>query len=128
MEAVPHEGKRQVLVIDDNLNGLKLLCIILTRAGYAVVPAASAAEGLTKFQEGGFHLVISDRNLPGMQGEELAKVMRASAPTIAFIIISGDSIGGENSANPSAPEVFLPKPFTTMELMDAVKLALDRCA
>lgn len=73
-------GRAVVLVVDDALTIRELQRSILERAGYDVVTAASGAEALDRLGSGDVDLVLTDVEMPGMDGFELTERIR-TAPT-----------------------------------------------
>ena len=86
-----------ILVIDDSAFFRNMLRPLLAAAGYDVTTAASAEEALRLREAGrGFDLILSDVEMPGLSGVELARVIRAGGdwartPMIALSSLSSDS-------------------------------------
>ena len=80
----------RILVIDDNAAIRELLRFILEEEGYEVIEAADGAEGLQRYQAAPTDLVITDLQMPGMDGLELLKALRRVVPTPTLTAISGD--------------------------------------
>ena len=72
-----NENECSVLVVDDAEDIALMLACFLERAGYRVRPVFSAGEALDAARNGRFDVIISDIGLPGMDGYELAKELRA---------------------------------------------------
>jgi len=112
-----------VLVVDDE-EGPRLICErMLARHGFSVVTAENGLEGLERFREdpGKYTLAILDYTMPGMNGEELLREMRAVRPDLPAIFFSGYSdrfITGLPDFDP--PALFLQKPFRAAQLVDKV--------
>ena len=68
--------KRTALVVDDVSDVTEMLSVLLSRAGYAVVTAASAPQALNAANEFQFDVIISDIGMPGMNGYQLAHELR----------------------------------------------------
>ena len=77
-----------VLVVDDDSVITDLLGIHLERMGYSVTVAPSAIEGLKKVSEETYHLIVSDVEMPGMDGIEFLSRVRAEQPTIGIVIMT----------------------------------------
>ena len=76
-----------IMLVDDSATILLSISNILTKAGYAVEKAGNAAEGLAKFKSGTkVDLLITDLNMPGMNGIEFIKEVR-KLPTHKFMPI-----------------------------------------
>ncbi len=109
-----------ILLVEDDPVLLNLLDRILAGEGYRVEPAASGPEALEVFRQrpGEFRLLITDMEMPAMNGGELARAIRASRPDLPVLFISGFCA----SAPRLARSAFLAKPFTPTEL----RASLDR--
>ena len=80
----------RILYIDDEMALLTLTQIYLREeAGLDVDIADSAEEGLNKLKNEPFDAIISDYDMPGIDGIELLKLVRAEKPSIPFIIFTG---------------------------------------
>ena len=79
----------RILVIDDDRSALVLLDRLLTRAGHSVVIVDNAEDGLARMSEGPFDLLITDKNLPGLDGLEVIRKARTILPSLRTILITG---------------------------------------
>lgn len=111
----------KVLVVDDDSLVRDLLCEILTEEGYSVDSASNGIEALEKLEAGRFDLVISDVEMPEMDGIDLAREMR-SISSVPLILMSGNIYTKEESI--ALADYFLLKPFEFNDLLSAVKKAL----
>jgi two-component system cell cycle response regulator len=68
-----------ILVIEDNVDNLRLMTYLLEAFGHSVETAADGIEGLAREQDGTFDLVLCDVHLPGMDGHEIARRLAADA-------------------------------------------------
>lgn len=73
---------RRILVVDDSITTRTLEASVLTASGYDVTTAVDGMEAWRIVQEGGFDLVVSDVQMPKMDGLELCKLIR-STPAVA---------------------------------------------
>jgi CheY-like chemotaxis protein len=78
----------QILVVDDSVSVQNLLASLLREKGYGVTCASSGEEGLKKFHDGLFDLVLSDIILPGMSGLHLLKVLKENRPEVEVVMIT----------------------------------------
>jgi two-component system, chemotaxis family, sensor kinase CheA len=86
-------AQRRILLIDDAPFFRNMLTPVLKAAGYAVSSAASAQEALALLQDGRqFDVVITDIEMPGMDGFELASAMRSNPSTAGLPIIGLSSL------------------------------------
>lgn len=83
-------GSSTILLVDDDPNVLRLLSDLLTRDGYAVLPCSSGAAAAASFRANGhIDLLLTDFQMPGMTGIELANLLTATRPDLAVLLVSG---------------------------------------
>lgn len=102
----------RILLVDDEESLRITLAANLELEGYEVVEAASGDEALRIAEREPFDLVLSDIRMPGMNGVELFRALRASRPSVPCVLMSAFSLE-ELVASALAEGVFtlLPKPF-----------------
>ena len=71
---------KKILVVDDNEMLCGLACDILRTEGYKAVPALNAAQALQALEEEEFDLLVTDCQMPGMSGLDLARCIRDRNP------------------------------------------------
>ena len=102
----------------------------LSRAGYRVRIAADAEEALVlaRADDAPIDLLLTDIVMPGMNGCELAQVLRSERPRLRTLLMSGYSRlrDGHQATDDVTP--FLPKPFTVDELLAKVRSVLVESA
>jgi PAS domain S-box-containing protein len=119
--------KPVILVVDDQLQNIKLLEGFLIRQGYEIIRAESGEEALEKLSGNQVDLVLLDVKMPGMSGFEVMTKLRADKRTerIPVIMITAHN---ENEARVKALESgcddFISKPFNQYELVARVKSLL----
>jgi len=108
-----------ILVVDDEQNILTLVHLLVERAGYPVVAAASAEEALRALDNGlEPQLLLTDIVMPGMSGLALAAQVHHMRPRLPVIFMSG--FAHEYQAELSG-SVCLRKPFKAPELLTAIQ-------
>ncbi len=124
--APPRGQSERILLVDDTDSVRMMVGEMLSEAGYQVTLAADARQALRHLrQDPAFDLLLSDVGLPGMDGRELADAAREINPVLPVLFITGyteraavrDSFLGTGMS-------LLPKPFSLLELMAAVRAAL----
>lgn len=114
-----------ILVVEDEKMTRKLICNMLMNLGHQVVPSASAEEGLEAFEQHAFDVVVSDVNLPGTDGIEMVRRLRAHDPTlVAIIMTSRHDQEIAVRALECGVRSFLVEPFSENELETKLKEAL----
>jgi CheY-like chemotaxis protein/anti-sigma regulatory factor (Ser/Thr protein kinase) len=87
--ALPPERAARVLVIDDEPEVRDTLADILQAEGHQVVATSSGAEGLARFGEDGFDLVMTDLAMPAMSGWQVAEAVQARVPGLPVVLVTG---------------------------------------
>lgn len=78
-----------ILCIDDEPEGLLLRKIMLEAEGYQVLTAQSGKQGLSLLSDSHIDAVVLDYRMPGMDGAEVARVMRERWPCVPIVMLSG---------------------------------------
>jgi len=106
-----------VLVIDDENGILQIIRQALTKFGHNVETATDGQEGIRKFDDGSFDIVITDIRMPGIDGNGVVKHIRKSEKqSIPVIAISGTPWQMESSAF----DMVLAKPFPLKKLVESI--------
>lgn len=119
--------RRQVLLVDDTAVDRAFLASVLEPAGFGVLQAASGIEALRMVCAQAPDLVLLDIGMPGMDGWETARLMRAQCVRpLPIIVISADVFEAIQAASAGiAVEDFLAKPVGVARLMERIRLRLD---
>src|SRR5690349_19272652 len=80
---------KQILVVDDEAMVLESVRMTLIHCGYEVQTAASGAEALALLRGAEFALVVTDRRMPGMTGDQLAARIKIDWPVMPIILLTG---------------------------------------
>ena len=120
------EALSRILVVDDDVFILEMLCQVLKQYGFAVYGVSSGKAALDLLQNvggkvGGVDLVITDVNMPGMDGETLARQVKTSYPGIPVIGMSGSI---EQPYADAVFDHFLSKPISLPTIFQAVRRML----
>jgi DNA-binding response OmpR family regulator len=123
------EQKTRILIIDDDVGFRDLLRIHLSAAGYKVQVAEDGVTGGRALLENPPDLVVSDLNMPFLDGFELLSLLRADEQTssIPVILLSGRSDGDTMAkAVELGAADFLTKPVTRDQLLESIEACLSR--
>jgi len=82
--------ERSILVVDDEESVRVSLSAVLEREGYKVLTAEGGEEGLRLLKDNPIQLVITDYNMPGMNGVEFLKLVRERNPSAMRMMLTGD--------------------------------------
>src|SRR5512141_1189342 len=121
--AVPMAMSRtgRILVVDDEVNARTALAELLRDEGYEVEMAADAFKALGKFESFTPHVVITDLKMPGMDGIELVKKLRATEDAPAVIVMTAfGAVESAIEALRAGAEEYLTKPLNFDELLVVV--------
>jgi DNA-binding NtrC family response regulator len=114
-----------VLLVDDELNTLKVLSAILRGAGYGVTTARTAEEALDRIAKNPFDVVVTDFKLPGMNGGELLHEIQQIAPDIPVVMVTAyGSIGKAVEAMKRGAFSYIAKPVHPDELITVLREAV----
>ena len=119
---------KTIFLVDDSATILLSVSSILGKAGFAVEKAANAEEALKKFKAGvTVDLLITDLNMPGMNGIELIKKVRA-LPAYRFLPILFLTTESQQSrkveAKAAGASGWIVKPATADDLLNTIKLVI----
>ncbi|HWH06291.1 MAG TPA: response regulator [Gaiellaceae bacterium] len=117
----------RILVVDDEQLVRDLTVQVLQRAGYTVVPVATAQGALELLKSERFDLVVTDVVMPGLSGVELLNEIRDRRPDLPVLLITGGSPDPDRttSALDLGAAGIVYKPFSHADLTAAVSAALD---
>lgn len=111
----------KILLVDDDPFVGEMIAMVLRSQDYEVETAENGAEALDKFNaRGDIGLVISDMNMPGMDGLELFRLLRQTGTKVPFILLTGDDASGRLAD--SGVDLYLLKDENIQEtVVDAVE-------
>ncbi len=120
--------RKRVLVVEDEPQVRAIASRALGNAGYEVLQAENGAVGLALVREQSvpFDVIVTDVVMPELSGPELARAVRAIAPSIGWVFMSGfpESMDqGEPGEFDDA--TFLAKPFSPQKLVEAVRERIE---
>jgi two-component system NtrC family response regulator len=119
---------KQILLIDDDVSLRRVTEFNLEEAGYQVLKAANGAEGLELFKRHRPSLVITDVQMPEMDGYQvLQQVLELEPQTLVVIITAFSSVEKAVEAMKSGAHDYLTKPFSRDQLSLIVAKAFEFC-
>ncbi len=124
----PQMHDETVMIVEDEVDLLKLLKAMLERMGYNVLEAASPSQAmsLVKNHTGKIQLLISDVVMPEMNGRDLANRMQALRPELKVLFMSGyrsDRVAHCGVAEQN--ENYIAKPFNLENMSNKIREALN---
>jgi len=118
---VPDPYAPCILVVDDDVEIQRLFSRILEEAGYFVKAATGGREALQLAEDWFFELAVVDMSMPDMDGFEVIKAMRESAPGVKILMVSGYTVGNLLPlAKKLGASATLQKPFDPKTLLNTV--------
>jgi len=120
------DAKNRILIVDDDLELCELLTEYLTGEGFSIDAVQSGTDGVQRAQTGDYRLVVLDVMLPGIDGFEVLRRIRARS-TIPILMLTArgedmDRIMGLESG----ADDYLSKPFNPRELVARLRAILRR--
>ncbi|MFH0782737.1 MAG: response regulator [Pseudomonadota bacterium] len=121
------ELKAKILLVDDEEDFLSTLAERLETRGLKVTTATNGEQAVATSEKEGFDLIVLDLAMPGMDGLEALKRIKAKQPDAEIIILSGQgSIKTSIEAMKLGAEDFMEKPVDMSELLDKISDAKDK--
>ncbi len=115
----------QILIVDDEPLVREVLSVYLTEDQHVVAEATNGREGLDRFKKGRFDIVITDRAMPELNGDQLASEIKKLKPSQPVILLTGfGDLMNEAAESPSGVDLVVAKPFTLNTLRDAIQTVL----
>ena len=112
------------MTVDDSPTIRKLLMMTLEREGFNVVQAQDGVEALVKMSECNPFMILSDINMPRLDGYKLCKFVKKHAKTkhIPVIMLSGkDGVFDKLRGRMSGCDGYLTKPFESKDLLAKIR-------
>ena len=115
---------KTILAVDDSTSIRQMVAFTLKGAGYDVVEAVDGQDGLDKAKSKPINLVLTDQNMPKMDGLTLIKSLRAMpqykmTPILMLTTEAGDDMKAKGKA--AGATGWLVKPFDPQKLLEVVK-------
>ena len=115
---------KTILSVDDSSSIRQMVAFTLKSAGYEVIEAVDGQEGLNKARQKTVDLVLTDQNMPNMDGLTLIKTLRTlpsyrTTPILMLTTESGDAMKMQGRA--AGATGWIVKPFDPQKLLEVVK-------
>ncbi|MFA7241043.1 MAG: response regulator [Sulfuricellaceae bacterium] len=115
---------KSILAVDDSASIRQMVAFTLKGGGYEVTEATDGQDGLNKAKLKSYNLVLTDQNMPKMDGLTLIKSLRGipqyrSVPILMLTTESGDAMKAQGKAVGATG--WLVKPFDPQKLLEVVK-------
>lgn len=118
---------KSILCVDDSASVRQMVKLTLSGAGYEVAEASDGRDALTKAGSSAYHMVVTDLNMPNMDGlsliRELRKLPIYRGVPIIFLTTESDE-GKKAEAKQSGATAWITKPFKQEQLLAVVKKVL----
>jgi two-component system chemotaxis response regulator CheY len=119
----------RILVVDDDKTTRKMLSLILKSKGYDVVTAENGMDGLQKLGLEQINLILTDMNMPYMDGIEFTKQVRANPDfsDIPIVMLTTEADEEEKQrAYKAGVDDYLVKPATAEQIVDSMKKIMKK--
>ncbi len=120
--------RTRVLIVDDGLIFIEAAAFVLRAAGYDTDSASDAERAIEKIPVFRPHLILMDIQMPGMDGIELTRTLKADAKTQDIVIVAFTSFakkGDENQLRAAGFDGYVAKPLDVMTLAAEVRFWLE---
>ena len=120
-----------ILIVEDNEKNLKLVRDVLQVKGYATIEAVNAEDGIILAGERNPDLILMDIQLPGMNGIDALKVLRADPATAGIPVIAVTASVMQQDRNlitEAGFDGYIGKPINLKEFLDTVRAMVERNA
>jgi len=115
------DNSQKILVVDDNNVLLIVVSKMLSQLGYEVSSADSGENGLNVFRKSNFDIVLSDYDMPGMDGVAFACSVKKCSPRTPVVIMTGSGRESVFSRMSTAVDEVISKPFTLAEINETIQ-------
>jgi CheY-like chemotaxis protein len=123
--------KKRILVVDDQREILDVTSLVLQSAGYSTETASTGDEALDRVASEPFDLVLLDINMPGMDGWETLRLIRADDQLERLVVIMfsvKDEVSDKVHSLQEGASGFISKPYEVDQLVDRIDRALGDVA
>ena len=115
---------KTILVIEDHEDNRRIMRDLLTSAGYEVIEAVTGEEGVTAAETHRPDLILMDVQLPGLDGYEATRRIKANRnlQKVPIIIVTSYALSGDDvKAFEAGCDAYVSKPFSPRELLAKIR-------
>lgn len=124
------EASQTILVVNDTPDHLEMMRVLLEKAGYRVLTARDGREGVALASTRRPDLIISDVNMPALNGVELCRRLRAEPGTrlLPIMLVSAERLGSVNAVEGlrAGADDYLEAPYDPFHMVGKVVRLLER--
>jgi two-component system cell cycle response regulator DivK len=116
--------KKSILVIEDQDDNRRILRDLLTSVGYEVIEAVTGEDGVTAAETYRPDLILMDIQLPGLDGYEATRQIKANRALrqIPIIVVTSYALSGDDvKAFDAGCDAYVSKPFSPRELLAKIR-------
>ena len=116
---------KTILIVDDSASIRQVVSITLKKAGYEVIEAVDGKDGLTKLDGKKIHLIVSDVNMPNMDGISMVKEVKqmpAYKFTPIIMLTTEGSDEKKKQGQAAGAKAWIVKPFKPEQMLQAVSM------
>lgn len=119
---------KKILIVDDELDILKVVRFRLAKMGYEILTAENGQEGLDKAQAFKPDLILADLSMPIMKGDEFCRRIKSEPTTqhIPFIIMTASTKGVAEALNIFGADEKILKPFEPEDLLAKIEKLIGK--
>ena len=117
---------KSILLVEDDPSVAKSLSVLLRLAKHHVEVAGDCETALNRYEERKYDLVITDFLMPGIDGLELARLIRARVPRQPILLITAhfETVSKREKARLQHVDALLEKPYSAKQLREALRAVL----
>lgn len=116
----------RILIVEDEASFSEALEFLLGKEGFQVVTAATGAEALRKFDQGGIDLVLLDLMIPEVSGTEVCRQIRTKSRVPIIMLTAKDSEVDKVVGLEIGADDYVTKPYSSRELVARIRAVLRR--
>ncbi len=120
--------RKRILVIEDHVDNRRILRDLLTSAGYEIIEATTGEEGVSSAETHLPDLIIMDIQLPGVDGYEATRRIKANPALrhIPIIAVTSYALSGDDvKALEAGCDAYIAKPYSPRELLVKIRQYLS---